>query len=258
MAFVLKNRVLETCNSPGTGVVSLLGAVVGYSAFSTIGNANTTYYTIADQSGNNWEVGIGTYSTSGNTLTRTTVTSNSLGTTALINFSSGIQNVFVTQPSENTVVSSNNPGASGQVLLSNGSGVAPSWGTVTTTAAYTRTSFTATVGQTTFSAIYTVPYVEVYQNGALLNASDYTASNGTTVVLAIGASTGDIVEIIAYNSVPIGSAAGLNTQVQYNNSGVLGANANFTYTGNDVNIPFGPSNSATPVSRVALAISMMS
>jgi hypothetical protein len=38
----------------------------------------------------------------------------------------------------------------------------------------------------------------VYQNGVFLNASDYTASNGTTVVLAVGATTGDIVETIAY------------------------------------------------------------
>jgi hypothetical protein len=53
------------------------------------------------------------------------------------------------------------------------------------------------------------------------------------------------------------SPAGSNTQVQYNNAGVLAGNANFTYTGNDVNVPFGPSNSATPISRVALALSMM-
>ena len=262
MAFVLKDRVLETCTSPGTGAVSLLGAVLGYSTFSSsIGNTNTTYYTIADQSGNNWEVGIGTYSTSGNTLARTTVIANSLGTTALINFSSGIQNVFVTQPAENTVVSNNNPGTLGYVLTSQGSGVAPLWQAVpVATAAYVRTSFTATVGQTTFSVTYTAPYIEVYQNGTLLNASDYTASNGTTVVLTIGASTGDIIEFIAYN-IAIGGGGGtpggLNTEIQYNNSGAFAGASNFTYTGNDVNIPFGPSNSATPASRVALAISMM-
>jgi hypothetical protein len=146
-------------------------------------------------------------------------------------------------------------GTNGQVLQSNGT--TATWGSITTTASYTRTSFTATVGQTTFSVTYSAPYVEVYQNGTLLNATDYTASNGTTVVLTIGASTGDIIECIAYNSVPIGSAGGSNTQIQYNSSGTLAGNANFTYTGNDVNIPFGPSNSATSISRVALAISWM-
>jgi len=263
MAFVLKNRVLETCTSPGTGAVSLLGAVLGYSTFSSsIGNTNTTYYTIADQSGNNWEVGIGTYSTSGNTLARTTVIANSLGTTALINFSSGIQNVSVTQPAENTVVSNNNPGTLGYVLTSQGSGVAPLWQAVpVATAAYVRTSFTATVGQTTFSVAYTAPYIEVYQNGTLLNAADYTATNGTSVVLAIGASTGDIIEFIAYN-VAIGGGGGTpggsDTQIQFNSSGTFGANANFTYTNDAVNIPFGTSNSATSSAKIALALSMMS
>jgi hypothetical protein len=147
-------------------------------------------------------------------------------------------------------------GTNGQVLQSNGT--TASWGTITSTASYTRTSFTATVGQTTFSVTYSAPYIEVYQNGTLLNATDYTASNGTTVVLTIGASTGDIIECIAYNSVPIGSAGGSTTQIQYNSSGTLAGNANFTYTGNDVNIPYGSSNSASSISRVALAISMMS
>jgi hypothetical protein len=54
------------------------------------------------------------------------------------------------------------------------------------------------------------------------------------------------------------SPAGANTEVQYNNGGSLGANANFTYTGNDVNIPFGTSNSATSSAKIALALSMMS
>jgi hypothetical protein len=54
------------------------------------------------------------------------------------------------------------------------------------------------------------------------------------------------------------SPAGSTTQVQYNNLGALAGNANFTYTGNDVNIPYGSSNSASSISRVALAISMMS
>lgn len=98
MALVLKDRVKETCTSPGTGTVTLLGASAGYSSFSSIGNANTTYYCISDQTGNNWEVGLGTYTASGTTLSRDTVLSNSLGTTAKIDFASGSQDVFVTYP----------------------------------------------------------------------------------------------------------------------------------------------------------------
>lgn len=94
MAFIVKDRVQETCNSPGTGTVSLLGAVTGFQTFSSaIGNTNTTFYTIADQTGGNWEVGVGTYSTTGNTLARTTVLSSS-NAGALVNFSSGTQNIW--------------------------------------------------------------------------------------------------------------------------------------------------------------------
>jgi hypothetical protein len=102
MALVNANRVLETCTSPGTGAVTLLGATSGYQTFgSAIGDGNTCYYCIADQSGTNWEVGIGTYATSGNTLTRTTPLSGSSATP--VNFSAGTQNVFVTYPAEKSV-----------------------------------------------------------------------------------------------------------------------------------------------------------
>ena len=97
----------------------------------------------------------------------------------------------------------------------------------------------------------------VYQNGTLLNGTDYTATNGTSVVLAIGASTGDIIETIAYNATSIAVAGGSNTQVQYNSGGNLTGNANFTYTSTDLNIPFGTSNSATSSAKIALALSMI-
>lgn len=199
MALVLSDRVQETANAPGTGSVTLLGAVTGFQTFSAgVGNGNTCYYTIADQGGANWEVGIGTYSSSGNTLARTTVLSSS-NSGSLVDFTSGTQVVFVTQPAENTVVSSNNPGTSDYVLTSNGSGVAPSWKAITGSA-FTRTSFVATAGQTTFSVVYQVGYATVYVNGVLLNGSDYTATNGTTVVLAVAAVAGDIVEVFAYQT----------------------------------------------------------
>ncbi len=61
-------------------------------------------------------------------------------------------------------------------------------------------TFTATAGQTAFtiSGGYTVGLVDVYINGVKLSQSDYTASNGTTVVLGTGTSAGNIVEIIKY------------------------------------------------------------
>jgi hypothetical protein len=75
-------------------------------------------------------------------------------------------------------------------------------------AIYTRTSFTATASQTTFSVTYTAGAVHVYVNGVLLNAADYTASNGTSVVLTTGCSSGDVVEIVAFTtgSISIGTS----------------------------------------------------
>jgi hypothetical protein len=112
MALVLKDRVLETCAAPGTGTITLLGTVTGYQSFSTVGNGNTCYYAIADQSGSNWEVGIGTYSSG--TLARTTVLSSS-NAGALTNFSTGTQNVFLTYPSERSVNLSSAALTSGRV-----------------------------------------------------------------------------------------------------------------------------------------------
>jgi hypothetical protein len=65
---------------------------------------------------------------------------------------------------------------------------------VTTTAYRTVTEFTATAGQTTFSVpSYTVGYIDVYRNGVRLGAADYTATNGTSVILANAATVGDLV-----------------------------------------------------------------
>lgn len=103
MAFVLADRVKETSTSTGQGDMLLAGAVTGYQSFAVIGDGNQTYYTIADNVGGQWEVGIGTYETTGPNLQRDTVLSNSLGTTAKINFSAGTKDVFVTYPSERSV-----------------------------------------------------------------------------------------------------------------------------------------------------------
>lgn len=100
MAFVIADRVKETTTTTGTGTITLLGASTGFQSFAVIGNANTTYYCIAGQTGNEWEVGIGTYTASGTTLARTTVFSNSLGTQpSALSFSAGTKDVFVTYPS---------------------------------------------------------------------------------------------------------------------------------------------------------------
>ena len=102
MALVVKDRVQETTTTAGTGTVTLGGAVLGFQTFAIIGDGNTTYYAIVDPTAGNWEVGIGTYTASGTTLSRTTVLESS-NSGSLVNFAAGTKNVFCTYPAERAV-----------------------------------------------------------------------------------------------------------------------------------------------------------
>ena len=100
MALVLADRVQETTTTTGTGTVTLAGAATGFQSFAAVGDGNSTYYTIAG--GAEWEVGIGTYTSSGTTLSRTTVISSS-NSGSLVTFSAGTKNVFVTYPAARSI-----------------------------------------------------------------------------------------------------------------------------------------------------------
>jgi hypothetical protein len=100
MALVVKDRVKETTTTTGTGTLTLLGAATGFQAFSVIGDGNTTYYTITN--GTDFEVGIGTYTSSGTTLSRDTILESSNSGNA-VNWGAGTKDVFVTYPAERSV-----------------------------------------------------------------------------------------------------------------------------------------------------------
>lgn len=102
MALVFADRVKETSATTGTGTLTLAGAMYGFQSFAAIGNGNTTYYAIYDNTSGGWEVGIGTYTTSGTTLSRTTVLGSSNAGT-LVPFGVGTKEVFVTYPAERAV-----------------------------------------------------------------------------------------------------------------------------------------------------------
>jgi hypothetical protein len=102
MPLVIADRVLETTTTTGTGTITLAGAEIGYQSFSVVGDGNTTYYTIAVTGGTDWEVGIGTYTASGTTLSRDTVLASS-NSGSLVSFGSGTKNVFVTYPGARAV-----------------------------------------------------------------------------------------------------------------------------------------------------------
>jgi hypothetical protein len=104
MALVVKDRVKVTTTTTGTGTLTLGSAAVGgFQDFSVIGDGNTTYYAITDSGASAWEVGIGTYTSSGTTLSRDTVLESS-NAGALVDFAAGTKDVFVTYPAERAVI----------------------------------------------------------------------------------------------------------------------------------------------------------
>ena len=115
MALVLKDRVKETTTTTGTGAISLGGAVANFQAFSAVlSNADTTYYAIVDTTNTAFEVGLGTYASSGNTLTRTTVLESSNSGSA-VNLSAGSKSIFIAYPAEKAVYEESD----GSVLIEN-------------------------------------------------------------------------------------------------------------------------------------------
>jgi hypothetical protein len=103
MALVLNDRVKETTTTTGTGALTFAGAVSGFETFSAgIGNSNTTYYAVAHQSANEWEVGLGTLAADSSTITRTTVFSSSNSDSA-VDFAAGTKDIFCTYPAGKAV-----------------------------------------------------------------------------------------------------------------------------------------------------------
>ena len=104
MALVLSDRIKETTVTTGAGTYALAGAVTGYEAFSVVGNGNTTFYSCTD--GTNWEVGVGTYTSSGTTLARSTIL-NSSNSDSAVSWGSGTKTIFCTLPASKIVNTDN-------------------------------------------------------------------------------------------------------------------------------------------------------
>ena len=106
MALSIKDRVRESSTTTGTGTVTLNGAYTGYRSFSSaLSDGDTVYYVIHNtESGfeNEFEVGLGTFTLSGTTLSRDTVYTSS-NSDALVNFSAGTKEVFITYSAEGAV-----------------------------------------------------------------------------------------------------------------------------------------------------------
>ena len=174
MALALNDRVQQTGTANTTVSFTLSGSVTGFQSFAIVGNGNTTYYSAFDATGN-WEVGIGTYSTTGPTLTRTTILASSNSGTA-VTFS-GTVNVFVTYPAEKSV----NLDASGNVSAL-GTVSSGTWQGTTVGVAYGGTGVTASSGANS------VMLRDANQNVSInrLNQSNtsVSAAGGTTALTA--------------------------------------------------------------------------
>ena len=178
MTVKFANRVKVNTTTTGTGTITLGSAVQGFQTFADGGivNNDSVRYTIVD--GNNWEVGTGTYTSTGTTLSRTLIESS---TGSLLNLSGTDVQVFITMASidvENLAARS-----------------------------IDTYNYTATSGQTVFTGTddngnnlaFLEDNIIVTLNGVVLEkTTDYTVSGGNTITLTSGATTSDEFNVIAF------------------------------------------------------------
>lgn len=178
MALVVRDRVKEQSTTTGTGTVTLSGAYDGYRTFaSCVPDGSVVYYTIHNTSTgyvNEWEVGYGTFTSTGTTLSRTTVYSSS-NAGSLVNFSAGTKEVFITYPAEAAVYEDTN----GVVAnTSFGTLTAGTWNGSTVAAAYGGTgNSTYSVGDILYASTTTAlsALADVATGNALLSGGVGTA-----------------------------------------------------------------------------------
>jgi hypothetical protein len=195
MALVLKDRVKETTTVTGTGVAALDGSVNGFQAFSAVlSDSDTTYYAISHRSTNEFEVGLGTYSS--NTLTRTTVLESSSGGSA-VSFTSGTKDVFITLPAEKAVALDSNDNLSIGNIITTG---------------YLRGPATFTID----------PAAHGDNTGTLVVAGDLQVDGTTTTVNSTSLAVTDLNITVANGAANAAAADGAGLTAD-------GANATFTY-----------------------------
>jgi hypothetical protein len=213
---------ITTANITTTGNITTVGSISGTTLSTanitvtsnvTAGNVSTGNLTVTSNIStadiNSGNLTVTSNISTGNLTAISNVTAGSLATTGSLNVNGNVAltgaNVYLGNVANLSIAG----GTSGQYLQTNGAGTL-SWQTLPVTNIQ---EFTATASQTTFTVMgtYTVGSVLVFVNGIQMNSIDYTATSGTTVVLAEPRNVGDTVRVIAsFGSASLVSGLTLN------------------------------------------------
>lgn len=250
MAFVLADRVQETATANTTVSFTLLGAVTGYQSFAALANNDTTYYGASD--GTNWEVGLGTYSTTGPTLTRTTIYSSS-NANAAVTFS-GTVTVFIDYPAGRSVFRDSAGNVSSYTITGGSINNTPIGGSTANSGAFTTLSASSTVSGTGFSTYLASPpaiggTAANAVSATTLSASSTVSGTGFTTYLAsppaIGGTAANAVTATNIssataptNTVPALALTGTPNGATGGKTGVLGIGTNFTASDKNIMASF--------------------
>jgi hypothetical protein len=179
MGLVLKNRVQETTSTTGAGTVTLSGtAPTGFQTFANaMSDGDTTYYQITN--GTDWEIGLGTYASSGNTLARTTVYESSNSNNA-VNFGSGSKDVFMVLPAQQI---------SGTTVYANAAGLPSSGNTIGDFAISQETKALYVWDGSEWERVYTGPDEQLYFNNTINDT--YSVFGALETPLVINATATD-------------------------------------------------------------------
>jgi hypothetical protein len=185
MPLNVADRVRDTTTTTGTGTITLSGtSPTGYQTFSAVGNGNTTYYTI--NAGAQWEVGIGTYSGAGPTLSRDTVLASS-NSGSLVNFSAGTKDVFCDYPASKSI----SDGFGTLPIANGGTGATTAASALTSLGAYPASnpsSYLSTVNLAT-NVTGTLPVANGGTGATTLTANNVLLGNGTSAVQVVAPGT---------------------------------------------------------------------
>lgn len=192
MALVVADRVQETTSTTGTSDYALLGAEQGFQAFGDVmSDGDTTYYSITDDT--DWEVGIGTYSTTGPTLARTTILDSS-NAGAAVSWGVGTKNIFLTYAADRSVYLNANGDLSvdGTTLYVDSTNNRVGAGTLTPA------NRLDVVGEVVVACVFTstvssnVMDVTAVTSGSLAVGQYVTSGNVTAKITALGTGTGGV------------------------------------------------------------------